>query len=136
MRRDLGEGFAHLVGSRMRQMYGEAGAGFRRSVVCSFPVFQNGVASPRVDIRGQESLEALVLAIMVVSIDKGIDFCLRPPGYCFGHRSGPPLRLGHRGKHMANKRPKPDEFVTTLRQVEGLARQAMPCPDAKRTPNA
>ena len=39
--------------------------------------------------------------------------------------------LGRR-KHMANKRPKPEEIVTKLRQVEVLTGQGMPRLDAIR----
>jgi putative transposase len=48
------------------------------------------------------------------------------------HCIGPPLCLGKRRKHMANKRPKPEEIVTKLRQVEVLTGQGMPRLDAIR----
>ena len=50
----------------------------------------------------------------------------------FPHRSGPSLCLGKRRKTMANKRPKPEEIVTKLRQVEILTGQGMPRLDAIR----
>ena len=37
-----------------------------------------------------------------------------------------------RRKHVANKRPKPEEIVTKLRQVEVLTGQGMPRLDAIR----
>ena len=39
----------------------------------SFSLFQNGLAAPEVDISRGEILQALVIAVMVVMLDKGID---------------------------------------------------------------
>lgn len=38
-----------------------------------FSLFQDGLASPEVDIGGREVLQALVVAPVVVMIDKGVD---------------------------------------------------------------
>ena len=38
-----------------------------------FSLFQDGLAAPEVDVSGCEILQALVVAPMVVVIDKGID---------------------------------------------------------------
>jgi hypothetical protein len=46
--------------------------------------------------------------------------------------TGPPLCLGNGGARMANKRPKPEEIVSKLRQVEVLMGQGMPRLDAIR----
>ena len=50
----------------------------------------------------------------------------------FPHFGGPPLCVGKRRTHMANKRPKPEEIVTKSRQVEVLTGQGMPRLDAIR----